>query len=229
MEPIFTPPPLRLLPVENIQDGFPAGRVFCVGRNYSDHVKEMGGDPDRSQPVFFMKPATALVSRGNDVPYPALTQDLHHEVELVLALKSGGANVPVSEAQSLIYGAAVGVDLTRRDLQAAAKKAGGPWEAAKAFDASAPIGTIRPGMPPSEGRITLSVNGTARQSADLKDMTRSYAELLAELSTLFTLQPGDLVFTGTPAGVSALQPGDTVSARAGDLPELSFKVAERTS
>lgn len=229
MEPIFTPPPLRLLPVENIQDGFPAGRVFCVGRNYSDHVKEMGGNPDRSQPVFFMKPATALVSRGNDVPYPALTQDLHHEVELVLALKSGGANVPVSEAQSLIYGAAVGVDLTRRDIQAAAKKSGGPWEAAKAFDASAPIGTIRPGMPPAEGRITLSVNGEARQSADLKDMTRGYAELLAELSTLFALQPGDLVFTGTPAGVAALQRGDKVTARAADLPELSFNVTERKS
>lgn len=229
MEPIFTPPPQRLLPVENIADGFPAGRVFCVGRNYSDHVKEMGGDPDRSQPVFFMKPATALVSRGNDVPYPALTQDLHHEVELVLALKSGGANVPVSEAHSLVYGAAVGVDLTRRDIQAAAKKAGGPWEAAKAFDGSAPIGTIRPGMPPAEGRITLSVNGAARQSADLKDMVRGYNELLAELSTLFTLQPGDLVFTGTPAGVAALKPGDAVSARAADLPELTFKVTERPS
>lgn len=224
MEPIFTPPPLRLVPVENIADGFPVGRIFCVGRNYSDHVKEMGGDPSKSVPVFFMKPPTALVTRGNDVPYPAKTDDLHHEVELVVALKAGGANISVTEAEALIYGAAVGVDLTRRDIQAEAKKAGGPWEAAKAFDGSAPVGTVRPGRPPAEGKITLSVNGEMRQAADLKDMTRDIPTLLAELSTFFALQPGDLVFTGTPAGVAALKPGDSVSAKVADLPELKFKV-----
>lgn len=226
MEPIFTPPPLRLLPIKNIADGFPAGRVFCVGRNYSDHVKEMGGNPETSSPVFFMKPPTALVSRGNDVTYPGRTQDLHHEVELVVCLKTGGHNVPVSEAASLVYGSAVGVDLTRRDIQAEAKKAGGPWEAAKAFDGSAPIGQIRPGAPPAKGAITLSVNGEVRQSADLTDMTRDIASLIAELSTLFALQPGDIIFTGTPAGVGPLKPGDAVSAKAADLPELTFNVLE---
>ncbi|HAQ34084.1 MAG: fumarylacetoacetate hydrolase [Maricaulis sp.] len=226
MEPIFTPPPLRLLPIENISDGFPVGRIFCVGRNYSDHVKEMGGNPDTAQPVFFMKPPTALVSRGGDVAYPPRTQDLHHEVELVVALKSGGRNIPVSQAASHVYGSAVGVDLTRRDLQAEAKKAGAPWDAAKAFDGSAPIGTIRSGPAPSQGKITLAVNGETRQSGDLKDMTRDIPALIAELSGLFALQAGDLIFTGTPAGVSALEPGDVVAARVADLPELKFKVTE---
>tara|TARA_R110002073_G_scaffold242601_6_gene404775 strand:+ start:8962 stop:9624 length:663 start_codon:yes stop_codon:yes gene_type:complete len=214
MTPIFPPPAPVLVPVKDSTEGFPVRRIFCVGRNYSDHVKEMGGDPARSVPVFFMKPADSYVPGGTPIPYPSATADLHHEVELVLALGEGGR----------VFGSAVGVDLTRRDLQAIARTAGAPWEAAKAFARSAPIGPITRGPAPEAGSISLSVNGETRQSADLTDMTRGVEDLLAQLAELFEPDAGDLVFTGTPAGVGALQPGDLVEAQIAGLTPLHFSI-----
>jgi fumarylpyruvate hydrolase len=214
MIPVFNPSEPRLIPIDGSDAGFPIRRIFCVGRNYSDHVKEMGGDPARTKPIFFMKPAEAYSPGGIDIAYPRATADLHHEVELVIAIGPGGE----------IFGSAVGVDLTRRDLQAIAKAASAPWESAKAFERSAPIGPITPGSVPAHGAICLSVNGALRQNADLNTMTRSIPELLQDLSELFELQAGDLIFTGTPAGVSALQPGDSVKAEIDGLKPLEFSI-----
>ncbi|MCW5725675.1 MAG: fumarylacetoacetate hydrolase family protein [Maricaulaceae bacterium] len=226
MKPLFPPPSPILVPIEGTDQGFPVRRILCAGKNYSDHVKEMGGDPAKTPPVFFTKPADAVVANGAAIPYPLATEDLHHEVELVVALKSGGRNLSEVQAEAAIFGAAAGVDLTRRDLQAAAKKAGAPWDAAKAFDDSAPLGAIRPGPAPATGAITLSVNGALRQNGDLSEMTHSVPALVAALSRLFELKAGDLVFTGTPAGVGPLNPGDRVSARVADLPPLDFSITE---
>lgn len=192
---------------------FPVHRIYCVGRNYADHVREMGSDPRSEPPVFFSKPADALVPPGADVRYPPRTQNLHHEIELVVALGRGGRDVPVGEAAALVYGYAVGNDLTRRDLQAAAKKAGQPWDTAKGFDDSAPVSALRPFDEighPTQARIWLEVNGVLRQQADIADMIWSVPEIIAELSAYVELRPGDLIFTGTPAGVGALVPGDRV-------------------
>ena len=183
-----------------------------MGRNYADHALEMGGAPDREPPFFFSKPADAVTTRPT-IPYPPMTPDLHHEVELVIALSGGGNEVDVQDAEGLIFGYAVGVDLTRRDLQAVAKKQGRPWDVAKGFDCSAPISSITPAAEighPVRGAITLSVNGQEKQRGDLKQMIWSVAEIIAGLSCYFELKAGDLIFTGTPAGVSALQPGDRV-------------------
>ena len=214
MIPVFDPPELHLIPIVGSDAGFPIRRIFCVGRNYSDHVKEMGGDPARAKPIFFMKPPEAYSPGGTDIAYPKTTHDLHHEVELVIAIGPGGD----------IFGSAVGIDLTRRDLQVIAKAASAPWESAKAFERSAPIGPITPSQPPIEGNIRLSVNGEPRQSANLNTMTRVVPELLQDLSELFELQAGDLVFTGTPAGVSALHPGDHVKAEIDGLAPLEFSI-----
>jgi fumarylpyruvate hydrolase len=194
---------------------FPVHRIYCVGRNYAAHVREMGANPEREPPCFFMKPADAVVPNGAAVPYATRTANFHHEVELVVAIGVGGRNVPSTSALDHVFGYAVGNDLTRRDLQAAAKDAGLPWDVAKGFDHSAPISAIRPvsaGGHLSRGRIWLEVNGAVRQDADLAEMTWSVPEILVELSTLYELQPGDLVFTGTPAGVGPLQRGDRVVA-----------------
>lgn len=198
-------------------------RVYCVGRNYADHAREMGADPDREPPFFFSKPRDA-VTTAEAVPYPPATSDLHHEVELVLAIGGSGAQLAATEAASLIFGAAVGVDLTRRDLQAEAKKSGRPWDMAKGFDASAPIGLIRPGPAPRDGAISLSVDGEARQAGDLAQMIWSSGEVLSHLSKLIRLEPGDLVFTGTPAGVGPVSAGQQIEAMASDLPPLRFKL-----
>ena len=202
---------------------FPVRRVYCVGRNYADHAREMGADPDREFPFFFTKPRDAA-GNGAEIPYPPATRELHHEVELVLALKSGGADIPVAQALDHVLGAAVGVDLTRRDLQADAKKAGRPWDAAKGFDFSAPMGEIRPSAPSVRGRIELDVDGRTRQSGDLAQMIWSSAEVIATLSTLFTLAPGDLIFTGTPSGVGPVARGQRADARIEGLPPLSFQM-----
>lgn len=194
---------------------FPVHRIYCVGRNYAAHAREMGGDPTREPPCFFTKPADAVVANGVPVRYPPRTQNLHHEVELVIAIGKGGRHIPVASALEHVFGYAVGNDLTRRDLQAQAKDAGLPWDVAKAFDHSAPIAAIRPvteGGHVTSGRIWLDVNGQRRQEASLDELIWSVPEIVAELSTLFELQPGDLIFTGTPAGVGALQRGDTVVA-----------------
>ena len=204
-EYVFAPPAIPAVPVEGTGALFPVRRILCVGRNYAAHRREMGGD-DREPPFFFAKPADAVVPPGGAVPYPSVTANLHHEIELVAALGAGGADVPVERALELVFGYAVGVDLTRRDLQAAAKDKGQPWEAAKGFDAAAPIGVIRPAAlrPDPRGRIALSVNGQIRQDAQVADMIWSTAEVIAQASRLWRLAAGDLIFTGTPEGVGAL-------------------------
>ena len=213
------------VPVEGTSELFPVRRILCVGRNYAAHRREMGGD-DREAPFFFAKPADAATPPGHAVPYPSMTQMLHHEVELVAAIGADGADVPAEEALSLVWGYAVGIDLTRRDLQTAAREKGYPWEAAKGFDNSAPISAIRPadrcGHP--TGRIALSVNGQLRQQARLTDMIWSVAEVIAQASKLWRLEAGDLIFTGTPEGVGPLVRGDRVTAAIADVGELDFRI-----
>lgn len=223
---VLPPPPTVSLPVAGTEALFPVRRVLCVGRNYAAHRREMGGD-DREPPFFFSKPADALVPPGGTVPYPLATAELHYEMELVIALSGGGANVDADGALELVFGWAAGVDLTRRDLQAAAKGKGQPWDAAKGFDASAPIGVIRPGAAAPIGRITLKVNDQVRQDANLADMICSPAEIIAQASRLWTLAPGDLIFTGTPEGVGPLAVGDRVEGEIDGVGGVSFTVGER--
>ena len=192
---------------------FPVRRIYCVGQNYAAHAREMGSDPDRKPPFFFTKPADAVVPSGSRLAYPSLTQDFQHEVELVLALGSGGERVAVADAAALIFGWGVGIDLTRRDLQAEAKKTGRPWDMAKGFDHSAPLAALTLGVPPRAGAIQLHVNGQMKQSGDLADMIWTVPEVIANLSTYVRLAPGDLIFTGTPSGVGPIRPGDTVQGR----------------
>jgi fumarylpyruvate hydrolase len=192
---------------------FPVHRIYCVGSNYAAHTREMGMDPERLPPCFFSKPADAVVANGAPVPYPPRTTNLHHEIELVVALGKGGREIPLPAALDHVFGYAVGCDLTRRDLQAAAKAKGMPWDVSKGFDASAPITAIKPATEAGHMgsvRIWLEVNGRSRQDANLAEMTWSVAEIIVELSTYFALQPGDLIFTGTPAGVGPLQRGDSL-------------------
>ena len=189
---------------------FPVRRIFCVGRNYAAHAREMGHDPDRELPFFFTKPADTLVIHGADMPYPPMTNDLHHEMELVAGLHSGGADITEADALSHVWGYAAGLDMTRRDLQGEAKKLGRPWDMGKGFDHSAPIGEMVPaaGINPGQGRIELRVNGAVRQSSDLGLLIWSVAETIAYLSRLVRLEAGDLIFTGTPEGVAACVRGD---------------------
>jgi fumarylpyruvate hydrolase len=192
---------------------FPVRRIFCVGRNYPEHAREMGARDSRAPPFFFTKPADAVMAAGSAVPYPSRTANLHHEIELVVALGRGGRDVKPADARDLIYGYAVGNDLTRRDVQAVMKEQGKPWDIAKGFDHAAPITAIAPAAGighPERGRIWLDVNSVPRQQGDIGDMIWSVPEVIAELSTWFELAPGDLIFTGTPAGVGALKPGDRV-------------------
>ncbi len=194
---------------------FPVHRIYCVGRNYAAHVREMGANPEREPPCFFMKPADAVVDNGAPVPYASRTSNLHHEVELVVAIGRGGRDIPQASALGHVFGYAVGNDLTRRDLQSELRQAGLPWDVAKGFDHSAPMSALRPVAEAghvSSGRIWLEVNGHTRQDATLAEMIWSVPEIVAELSTLYELQPGDLIFTGTPAGVGALQRGDSIVA-----------------
>ncbi len=204
--------PAPTIAIAGTTDRFPVRRIFCVGQNYADHAREMGSDPDRQQPFFFSKPADAVVASGSTLPFPVQTEDLHHEVELVVALGAGGASIAAGDAAAMIFGAAVGIDLTRRDLQAAAKKAGRPWDMAKGFDRSAPIAALTPGMPAAAGNIALSVDGETRQSGDLSMMIWSVPEIVATLSTFVELAAGDLIFTGTPAGVGPILRGQRVRA-----------------
>lgn len=215
-------------PVLPVNDGsvFPVRHAWCVGRNYADHAREMGVDPERSFPVFFSKPARAIEHTAA-VHYPVETVELHHEVELVVLLGAGGRNLTSAQADAAIFGYAVGVDLTRRDVQARAKQAGQPWEMSKGFDQSGPVGVVVPGRdwrPEPETGIELWVDGQPRQSAHLGQMIWSVPDLLTALSCTVTLEAGDVVFTGTPAGVSALQPGQRVRAQVDGLPELEFTI-----
>jgi fumarylpyruvate hydrolase len=205
---------------------FPVRRIFCVGQNYADHAREMGSDPQRQLPFFFTKPADAVVDSGLSLPFPSMTHDLHHEVELVVALGKGGVEVKAADAPSMIFGHAVGIDLTRRDLQAEAKKTGRPWDMAKGFDHSAPIGPVMRGVPPREGPITLSIDGQIRQSGDLADMIWSVADIIAVLSTYVALAPGDLIFTGTPAGVGPIQRGEQVHGAIAGIDPVDVRFTE---
>lgn len=205
------PAPQPTVAIKDSDNLWPVRRIYCVGRNYAAHAREMGRDPDREPPFFFLKPADAVMPNGATIPYPPRTANLHHEIELVVALGKGGRNVSEVRASRLIFGYAVGNDLTRRDLQLQARDAGRPWDTGKGFDHSAPMTAITPIAHSGEltrGRIWLDVNGQRRQEADLADLIWSVSEVIAELSTLFELVPGDLIFTGTPAGVGPVVAGD---------------------
>jgi fumarylpyruvate hydrolase len=209
---------------------FPVRRIFCVGRNYVEHAREMGARDSRAPPFFFSKPADAVVSAGSAVPYPSRTANLHHEIELVVALGSAGRDIDPGAARDLIFGYAVGNDLTRRDVQAAMKEQGKPWDIAKGFDHAAPVSAIAPVADighPERGRIWLEVNSAPRQQGDIADMIWSVPEVIAELSTWFELAPGDLIFTGTPAGVGPLKLGDRVRGGVDGVGLLEHTVVAR--
>lgn len=212
-EHVIAPPTLAELPIAGSLQHFPVRRIFCIARNYASHAREMGMDAERAAPVHFIKPRESLAQDGAAIVFPPCTELLHHEVELVAALGAGGAEVPVDEALDLVFGYAVGNDLTRRDVQARLREKGLPWEAAKAFDGAAPIGAIAPTSRvghPTRGRIRLAVNGELRQDGNLAEMIWKTAEIISHLSRWQRLLPGDLIMTGTPAGVGPLAPGDRV-------------------
>jgi fumarylpyruvate hydrolase len=223
IEPLETPS----IPVIGQKGRFPVHRIYCVGRNYAAHAREMGKDPEKEPPFFFLKPADAIVPEGGNVHYPPGTQNLHHEIELVVALHRGGSNIPAARALDHVYGYAVGLDMTRRDLQLQARDMGRPWDFGKAFDESAPISAIYPVSGyghHSAGAITLKVNGEPRQSADLKDMIWNVPDTIGFLSNYYTLKPGDLIFTGTPAGVGAVKQGDVLVGAVDGLTELKVTI-----
>ncbi|THD06919.1 fumarylacetoacetate hydrolase family protein [Rhodanobacter lindaniclasticus] len=226
--PYVLPPPTQpSLPIIGSEARFPIRRVFCIGRNYAEHAREMGATVDKAAPMFFCKPVDAVVADGVDVPYPTATADLHHEVEMVVALGAGGRELDPAAAAALVWGYGVGLDLTRRDLQAQAKAKGHPWDVAKAFDHSAPVSALRPAAQAhvdADTVLRLHVNGELRQQASLGDMIHDVPHIIAALSQLFELQPGDLIFTGTPAGVAALQRGDRFHAELAGVAELAGRI-----
>lgn len=227
MRYVIDPPAIPSLPVIGREERFPIRRVFCIGRNYAEHAREMGATVDASAPMFFCKPADAVVTDGADVHYPSATADLHHEVEMVVALKGGGQNLDAAQAGQAIFGYGVGLDLTRRDLQAIAKAKSHPWDVAKAFDHSAPVSALRvanEASPHAASRISLEVNGRLRQEGRLGEMVHGVTDIIVALSRLFELKPGDLIFTGTPAGVSALQRGDRFRAELQDIAVLQGRI-----
>ena len=221
---VFPALPTVTLPVTGRLERFPVRRIFCVGRNYAEHTKEMGGDPEKEAPFFFTKPADAVVESGSRIPYPPATTNLHHEGELVVAIGKGGAMVSEEAALAMIWGHAAGNDLTRRDLQAEAKERRRPWDMAKGFDKSAVVGPIRPG-PLADGRLRCSVNGAVRQEALLSEMVWSPSAIIAALSQLVSLSPGDLIFTGTPAGVGPLGRGDSCKVEIEGLQSATVTIA----
>ncbi len=226
---LFDPPPVPSLPIRGSDVRFPVHRIYCIGRNYAEHAKEMGAQTvSRANPVFFMKPSDAIVPEGGDVPYPPATHELHHEVEMVVALANGGRDIDPARTLDCVFGYGVGLDLTRRDLQAALKARGLPWDVAKGFDASAPVSALRAASEighPSRARLSLHVNGATRQDTDIADMIFPVPEIIAELSKLFELKPGDLIFTGTPAGVGPLQRGDRFRAELQDVAILEGRIS----
>lgn len=222
MSYVFPPPAQPSVEVTGRSERFAVRRIFCVGRNYAAHAREMGKDPDREPPFFFTKPADALVPNNATIPFPPRTANLHHEIELVVAIGKGGKNIAAAGALDHVFGYAVGNDLTRRDLQFEARDKGRPWDTGKAFDKSAPITAIRPAAQGhlAKGSIWLKVNGEFRQQADVADLIWSVPEIIAELSTLFELAPGDLIYTGTPAGVGAVKSGDRIEGGVDGLDTL---------
>ena len=225
---VIPAPPQPALPVVGETGSYPVRRIWCVGRNYLEHIREMGND-ERAPPFFFAKHADMLEPDGAIIPYPPLTKDLHHEVELIVALKSGGLNISAEQALDHIYGYAVGIDLTRRDLQQAARKKERPWEIGKSFDHSAPCGALQPAAKighPAQGRIWLSVNGTERQKGDLTELIWSVPEIIAQLSQQVGLAAGDIIMTGTPAGVAALSPGDQIECGVDGVGTLKITIGK---
>ncbi|NKB56188.1 MAG: FAA hydrolase family protein [Alphaproteobacteria bacterium] len=215
------------LPIAGTDALFPVRRIYCVGRNYAAHAREMGHDPDREPPFFFAKPADSIVPNGGDVPYPVATKNLHPEIELVVALGSGGWNIPVETANDCIYGYSVGLDLTRRDMQGVAKDMGRPWDLSKGFDNAAPLTAIRPVSEVGHieaGTIRLNVNGETRQKGDLADMIWNVPETINYLSSLIELKAGDLIFTGTPDGVAAIERGDKLEGHVDGLDDLHISL-----
>jgi fumarylpyruvate hydrolase len=213
--------------VSGSERSFPVHRIYCVGKNYAAHTREMGGDPDRQPPVFFMKNSDAVTSSGSNIAYPPATNDLHHEIELVVAIGGGGSDIDAAKAKDHIFGYAVGIDLTRRDLQDLAKGQRGPWDTAKSFEQAAPITAVHDAKEighPESGLIWLAVNGNVRQDGDIADMIWTVDEIIAELSKLFTLAPGDLIFTGTPAGVGAMDRGDQITGGVDGVDEISIEI-----
>ncbi|MBL8598462.1 MAG: fumarylacetoacetate hydrolase family protein [Devosia sp.] len=226
---VIDPPAQPVVPVAGDDAGFfPVRRIFCVGRNYAEHAREMGHDPSREPPFFFTKPADALVISGADTPYPPATRDLHHEIELVVAIGREATGIDAGAALDHVWGYAAGIDLTRRDLQGEAKKLGRPWDMAKGFDASAPIGDLSPASRighPAAGRIELSVNGFSRQLGDISGMIWSVPDAIAYLSGFVTLMPGDLIFTGTPSGVAAVNRGDRLEGTIDGVASVGTTIA----
>jgi fumarylpyruvate hydrolase len=223
---VIPPAPQAAIAVAGTDQVFPVRRIWCVGRNYIEHIREMGQD-ERAPPFFFAKPADAIVPNGGTVPYPSLTKDMHHEVELVVALKSGGRNIPVAKANDCIYGYAVGIDLTRRDLQIASRDVKRPWEVGKAFDASAPCGPLMPASKighPTKGKIVLKVNGQVRQDGDLNQMIWNVPETIAKLSEMVALEAGDVIMTGTPSGVAATVAGDKIECEVEGVGKLTVTI-----
>ena len=224
---VVTAPTLPTLPVRGSSDVFPVHRIYCVGRNYAAHAIEMGHDPNREDPFFFQKNPDTLVLSGGEFPYPDKSSDVHHEIELVVALGKGGKDIPVEQALDHIYGYAVGIDMTRRDLQGQMKKAGRPWEIGKAFDYSAPCSQIVPASVighPDHGRVWLEVNGELRQEGDLNQLIWKIPEMIAYLSGLFSLQAGDLIYSGTPSGVGPVVRGDKLKGGVEGVGEIIITV-----
>jgi fumarylpyruvate hydrolase len=222
-------PPLHTLAIAGRDERFPVNRVFCVGRNYAAHAREMGQDPDREPPFFFMKPAAAVVDAATptSVPYPPKTRDYHHEIELVVAIGRGGRDIAQDQALAHVYGYAVGLDMTRRDLQLQARDKGRPWEFGKSFAQSAPIGALRRAQDvghPAAAAISLTVNGQPRQASDIAKLIWSVAECVACLSAYETLEPGDLIMTGTPEGVNAVVAGDLMHGQISGLGAIEVRV-----
>ncbi|MCK8783378.1 fumarylacetoacetate hydrolase family protein [Roseomonas sp. NAR14] len=223
---VIAPPVIPAVPVAGTSQMFPVRRIFCVGRNYADHAIEMGSDPNREPPFYFTKPADAVLVDGADMPYPTQTRSLHHEMELVVAIGSAGADIPEAEALKHVFGYCAGLDMTRRDLQDVAKQTRRPWDMSKGFDYSAPLGTMvrAEGVNPGKGKIELKVNGAVRQTGDLAQMIWSVPEIVANLSRLVRLAPGDLIMTGTPAGVAAVEKGDLLEGVVEGVGTVSVRI-----
>jgi fumarylpyruvate hydrolase len=224
---LFAPPETISVGIKGESKRFPVRRIYCVGRNYAEHTREMGHDPDRELPFFFNKNPDNLILNNGDFPYPSMTKDVHHEIEMVIAIGTGGVDIPQAKALDHVYGYALGLDMTRRDLQGEAKKTGRPWEIGKAFEHSAPMGEIVPASVVghlNKGAITLKVNGTIRQQSDLSQLIWNVPEIIAHLSSIFELKAGDLIMTGTPAGVAAVKPGDVMEGHCEGLGSITTKV-----
>lgn len=225
-EYVVPAPPQVSVPVAGSEARFPVRRIYCVGRNYVAHIREMGGD-EREAPFFFQKPADAIVEDGATVPYPPFTSDFQYEIELVLAIGKGGRNIAINAAADHVFGLAAGIDLTRRDVQVAARMAGRPWEIGKSFDRSAPIGAIVPlgaGGLPRSGAITLQVNSETKQSGDLAELIWDCAEIISQLSAQYELFPGDLIYTGTPSGVGPVVPGDLIEGEVAGVGRIAVRI-----